>query len=211
MTPEELASRHPKLYHVTSPGAWKAIARHGLWSTAKLVELFEDRRAELTTARRPTEVRLEHPAHGTAILNDNLPLRERALASCLDDGLSPRDWVRMLNERVFFWADTSGLDSLLGARMNRGRQRDVLVFDTLRLVQAHAQRVEITPINSGSTLRKPARRGLTTFTPILSVGYGEWQRQRGMRDRIREVIVRGGIPDIERYFCGFLPARSHMA
>ena len=52
MTPEELASRHPKLYHVTAPGAWKTISKLGLWSASRLLELFEDRRAELTMTRR---------------------------------------------------------------------------------------------------------------------------------------------------------------
>lgn len=203
MTPEELAQRHPKLYHVTSPGAWKQIQARGLLPAARLVDLLEpdeSRRILLTTTRRPTEALLEHPVHGRAILNDNLPLSERALASCLDDGLTPRDWLRMLNDRVFFWASEDGLDRLLGAKMNRGRRRDVLVFDTCRLARVHAERIEISPINSGSTIRRPARRGLTTFTPLLAKSYREWQQQRGRRDRIVEVVVRDGVPDIERYF-----------
>ena len=202
MTPEELASRHPKLYHMTSPGTWPAIKMRGLLPAVALLELHEDdegRRLELSTRRRPIEVRLEHPVHGTAILNDNLPLSERALANCLDDGLTPRDWLRMLNERVFFWADANGLGRLLTARMNRTRSRQILVFDTLGLARAHADRVEISPINSGATIRKPARRGLTTFTPILAKSYDAWRRQRGQRDRIVEVTIRGGVPDIARY------------
>ncbi len=204
MTPEDLARRHPKLYHVTSPGAWETIARRGLLPTTTLLGLFEvdgPRRVQLTTARRPVEVRLEHPVHGTALLQDNLPLSERALAGCLDDGLTPQDWLRLLNERVFFWADENGLARLLRARMNRGRPREVLVFDTLGLARAHAERVEISPINSGATIRRPARRGLTTFTPLLAKSYADWQTQRGRRDRILEVVVRGGIPDIERHLC----------
>lgn len=214
MTPEELARRYPKLYHVTAPGAWQTISKLGLRPACELVELFgnkESRSAGLTTSRRPKEVPLEHPVHGTAILNDNLPLSERALASCLDDGLSPPDWLRMLNERVFFWAETSGLDSLLGAKMNRNRRRDVLVFDTLALARTHVERIEISPINSGSTIRKPARRGLATFTPLMAKSYSAWQQQRGGRDRIREVVVRGGILDIERYFLGLLPDKLRVA
>jgi hypothetical protein len=199
MTPEELAALHPKLFHVTAPGAWETISRLGLLPATALVALFEDRRVHLTTTRRPTEIPLVHPVHGTAILNDNLPLSERALAACLDDGHTPQDWLRILNERVFFWAGEDGLDRLLRARMNRTRPRDVLIFDTLDLVEAHAEQVEISPINSGATVRRPARRGLTTFTPLLAKGYSEWQRQRGRRDRILEVVFRGGVPDIGRY------------
>lgn len=202
MTAEELAARHPRLYHVTTPGAWAVISRLGLLPTSALLGLFEvdaPRRAELTTKRRPREVRIAHPLHGTAVLNDNLPLSERALASCLDDGLTPQDWLGLLNGRVFFWADAKGLDRLLDARMNRNRPRDVLVLDTLGLARAHAERIEISPINSGSTIRRPARRGLATFTPLLAKSYAEWQRQRGRRDRILEVTVCGGVPDIARY------------
>ena len=202
MTPEELAERHPRLYHVTTPGAWASIARLGLLPPVALLDLFEvepARRHELIAARRPAEVRVEHPAHGTAILNDNLPLREPALAGCLDDGLTAQDWLRLLNARVFFWADTDGLARLLGARTNRGRAREVLTFDTLGLARAHAARVELSPINSGSTIRRPARRGLATFTPLLAMGYARWRRQRGGRDRILEVVVRGGVCDISLY------------
>jgi len=202
VTPEELAARHPRLYHVTSPGAWASISRLGLLPASALLELFEveaARRRALTTARRPAEARIEHPALGVAILTDNLPLSERALAGCLDDGLTPQDWLRLLNARVFFWADADGLARLLGARTNRRRRREVLTFDTLGLARAHADRVEISPINSGSTIRKPARRGLATFTPLLAKGYADWRRQRGGRDRILEVVVRGGVPDIARY------------
>lgn len=202
MTPEQLAERHPRLYHVTSPGAWASICRLGLLPPSELLALFEvpaARCGELTALRRPAEIRIEHPAHGVAILNDNLPLSARALAGCLDDGLTPQDWLRLLNGRVFFWADADGLARLLGARMNRGRAREVLSLDTLGLARAHAERMEISPINSGSTIRKPARRGLGTFTPLLAKSYPDWRRQRGKLDRILEVVVRGGVPDIARY------------
>ena len=199
MTPKELAARHPLLYHVTTPGAWASIARLGLLSPSTLLRLFETdaaRLLELTTKRRPAEVHIAHPTHGTAVLNDNLPLSETALAGCLDDGLTAGDWLGILNARVFFWADANGLARLLEARINRGRPREVLAFDTLGLARAHAERIEISPINSGSTIRRPARRGRATFTPLVATGYAEWRRQRGQRDRILEVVVRDGVPDI---------------
>jgi hypothetical protein len=199
MTPEELAALHPRLFHVTTPGAWPSIARHGLLPSAALAELFgiapADRAAMLRT-RRPTEVTLRHPVHGQAVLNDNLPLSERALAACLDDGLSPADWLGMLNARVFFWADEQGVARLLNARMNRARPREVLEVDTLSLARAHADRTELCPINSGATIRRPARRGLGTFTPLGAMAYRDWQRRRGGRDTILEVVVRGAVPDI---------------
>ena len=202
VTPEELAARHPRLFHVTTPGSWPLIARHGLLPAAALLELFEvepARREALVARRRPASVPIRHPVHGEAAITDNVPLSEAALARCLDDGLTPADWLRMLNARVFFWADRARLDGLLNARLNRGRARDVLTFDTLGLARAHAARMEICPINSGSTIRKPARRGLTTFTPLSAMEYRDWQRRRGGRDVIVEVTVRGGVPDAARH------------
>jgi hypothetical protein len=202
VTAEELAALHPRLFHVTSPGAWPLIERHGLLSTEALLDLFEvedTRRQSLLGQRRPAEVPIAHERHGTAVLNDNLPLSARALERCLDDGLSPADWLRLLNARVFFWADEDGLARLLSARMNRGRRRAVLVFDTLALVADNAARVELCPSNSGATIRKAARRGLATFTPLSAMGYREWRARRGGRDRILEVVVRGGVPKAARY------------
>ena len=202
VTPEELAARHPRLYHITTPGAWPLIARHGLLPTAALLDLFgldPARREALVSRRRPESVPLRHPSLGDVLITDNLPLSEAALARCLDDGLAPADWLRMLNARVFFWADRARLDALLNARLNRSRPREVLTFDTLGLARAHAARMEICPINSGSTIRKPARRGLATFTPLPAMEYRDWQRRRGARDVVVEVTVPGGVPDAARH------------
>lgn len=189
MTPEALAARHPRLFHLTAPGAIQGIVRHGLLPTSGLLDLFEvpmAARVPVEGARRPASVVLVHPVHGRAEITDNLPLHMRALAACLDHGLTPVDWLRMLNERVFFWADEAGLDRLLNARINRGRARDVLVLDTLGLVRALAERVALSTINSGSTVRRAARRGLSTFVPLLEHRSG----------RILEVTVVGGVTGI---------------
>ena len=202
MTPEELARLHPRLYHVTAPGAWPSIARSGLLSAARLVAHFDCGPGTLAD-RRPAEVTLRHSVHGTAILNDNASLHMRKLASCLDDGLTAHDWLAMLNDRVFFWADARGAERLLSARANRARAREVLVFDTLGLVRAHADQVEICPINSGATIHRAARRGRATFAPLLATDYAAWRRRRGLSrpDRIVEVVVRGGVPDIASHRC----------
>ena len=212
MIADELAALHPRLYHVTAPGAWECISRLGLMPACRLVEVFGEaiERNEFMTRRRPKEVPLTHAVHGTAILTDNAPLSETALAKCLDDELTPSQWLGMLNARVFFWADERRLQGLLDARTNRTRPRDVLMFDTLALARAHASKIEISPINSGSTIHRPARRGLSTFTPLLTCDYPAWQRQRGQRDRIAEVVVKGSIPDIAHYYRGMWPAGSSV-
>ena len=198
MTPEALAALHPRLYHVTTPGALPGILRHGLLPTSALLDLYavpHPSRGAIEAARRLDSVTLHHPLHGTATITDNLPLHVRALETCLDDGLRPVDWFRILNGRVFLWADETGMGRLLNSRLNRTRPRDVLVFDTLGIARACAGRVELSAINSGATIRRPARRGLATFTSLDRHLYPEWRRLRGRIDRILEVTVPGGIPD----------------
>ncbi|MBL8677290.1 MAG: hypothetical protein JNJ47_07755, partial [Alphaproteobacteria bacterium] len=176
MTPEELATRHPYLYHVTEPGAWKNIKQNGLLSTTRLLDLFEidkEKRMIIETNRRPSSVVIEHSRYGRAIINDNLPLNQQSLAKCLDHGLTPAAWLRILNSRIFFWANKDGLSRLLGARLNRNRVREVLIVDTLRLAKVYADQIELCPINSGATIRKAARRGLNTFSPLRQYSFNE--------------------------------------
>lgn len=202
MSPEELAAKHPALFHITRPQAVQSIRQHGLLSTSRLLDLFEvpaDERVRIEASRRPRSMLVSHPLHGTATITDNIPLSEIALEKCLDDGLKPADWLRTLNRRVFFWADEKNLTNHLGASAGRGEKRTVLVLDTLRLVTAHMERVELSAINTGSTIRKPARRGLLTFTPAGRHTYPEWQQLRGGRDRIKEITVVDGVPDVAAY------------
>ena len=198
MTPAELADRFPRLYHVTEPGAAASVRRLGLLTARDACALFEVGAHEtrrLTERRRPDPVPITHPDHGRLVINDNRPLSEVALAKCLDDGLTPADWLRILNGMVFFWPDADGVRSLLNARINRDRARDVLVFDTASLAAAHRDAVHLSPINSGSTIRKPARRGLATFSRAIDHDYRDWRRLRGGSDRVREIAVRGSVRD----------------
>ena len=211
MIPEELAERHPRLYHVTEPGAWLSIKKHGLLSTSHLLEMFEvkgEKRTLIETKPRPSTVLLEHPHHAKVIINDNTPLHEKALANCLDDNLTPADWLRILNARVFFWSSLEGLNRLLGARLNRGREREVLIVDTLSLAKAHAERIELCPINSGVSMRKAARRGHSTFTPMLKHSYTDWSKLRGRRDHILEVTVLKHVLDIAQHTLEVVSSKS---
>jgi hypothetical protein len=213
MSPQELAEKHPRLYHLTSPEALPNIRKLGLLPTSALLTAFGvsgEQRSVYERRRRPETMLLSHPVHGTAQITDNLPLTEKALATCLDDGLKPADWLLMLNVRVFFWPDVYNLSNHLSARFNRGRERLVLVLDTCKLAQAYAAHMELTPINTGSTIRKPARRGLATFTPMLDHSYKDWRKLRGGNDSLREVTVKGGIADIAPYLIeSYLSSERH--
>ena len=213
MYPEELAARHPRLYHLTDPEALPGILRHGLLPTSCLLSLFEvsvQERSRIEGQRRPAGVRLTHPVHGQATITDNLPLSMTALSSCLDDRLTAEDWLHILNRRVFLWADQGGLSRLLGARLNRNRARAVLVLDTLSLARRYAACIELSPINSGATIRRPARRGLSTFTPMLRHSYDDWRRLRGGRDRVLEVTVVGRITDVADHLLDVRHVIGHL-
>ncbi len=208
MTPEELAAMHPRLYHATDAANLDGILRHGLLSTSRILNLFgapDEERAAFTRRRRRDRVTLAHPDRGVAMITDNSPLHQGNLARCLDDGLSVEDWCTKLNERVFFWVDERSLHRLLNAVASRQRDRVVLVFDTESLAQAYAGQIELSPINSGSSLRKPARRGHATFAPLLRQSYAEWRQLRVERgekttpDTIKEVTVLGGIEHVEHF------------
>jgi hypothetical protein len=203
MTPEELAALHPRLYHLTRPDAVPGILRHGLLPPLALLDLHGADPATRATvlARRPDSVPLVHPVHGTAWITDNAPLDDRKLQGVLDDDLTPDDWRLMLAERVFLWPDEAHALHLAGARLYRHQPRALLVLDTLSVASAHAERVAISPINSGQTLYVPARRGRSTFAPLSSTDYAQWRRARPTKglDSIKEVTVTGGLPDIRRH------------
>lgn len=218
MTPAELAALHPRLFHLTRPDAVDAILRHGLLPPLTLLDLHEADAATRAAvlARRAASVPLSHLLHGTAWITDNAPLEDAKLAAVLDDGLSPNDWRRMLAERVFLWPSEEHALRLAGARLYRDKPRALLVLDTLSLAEAHAERVAISPINSGQTLYVPARRGRATFAPLLATDHAAWRRARGTKgpDQIKEVTVVGGVPDLRRHLLevrALAPRRAGVA
>ena len=203
MTPEELAAIVPRLYHLTAPDAVRGIRARGLLTPEAIADragLDAEARERLLTRRRPKEVRLEAGGEHY-VVNDTAPLFTDKLAAVLQDGLAPADWLAMLNARTFFWADERFARSLRAARNNRDRPRALLVLDTLSLARAHGDRMELCPINSGATLHTPPPRGLATFAPLADLDYDAWRRARRERgekkglDAIKEVTVRGGVPD----------------
>ena len=206
MTPSELAALHPRLYHITSVGSWELISRIGLLSTYSLLAKFggdEARVAELTKKRRPKCVQLSHESFGDIQISDNLPLSEKKLLSCLDDGILPSQWFEMLNRRVFFWVDRKKIDGMANSNGGRKRSLEVLEFDTLSLASDNFKNTEITRFNTGNTNHKAAQRGLGTFSRLADVSYADWRRNRSKikktLDNIAEVTVVCGIENISRH------------
>ncbi len=201
MTPEELARVSPRVYHMTWEGAWPSIQRHGLLSTAALLDLFEvdgERREELEAAHRPKAVEIRHRKHGVATLRDQKPMSDAGLRRCLEDRLEPADWYRLLNQRVFFWATRERLETLLAARAYRNYRHTVLTVDTQQLVKRCADRIELTTMNTGCTVPFAWPRGLAAFAPIRDFDYEASRKKRGSK-AIAEVAVLYGVPEIAEF------------
>ncbi|WGH77235.1 DUF7002 family protein [Jannaschia ovalis] len=198
MTLEAFAARHPTLWRLSPRGSADGIRRHGLLSAATLAA-----RAGVTlpTGRRRRAMPFALPDGTPVQVTDNSPLSEAKLARVLDDGLTPADWIAMLNARVFFWPDRR-----LGAGNLRARRRFGYVdewhrFDTAAVLAPAWDRAEIAPFNTGATLHTPPRRGHATFAPLDGLDLAEWRERRRRagavqgRDAVREVTVRGDLPE----------------
>lgn len=205
MTDEELETLIvdcPHLYHMAMRQSWPSIQKHGLLPTEALLDLWEvggEVRTELTTRRRPKSVAISHAVHGQAVVRDQIPMHDHHLAKCLRDGLTPIDWHKRLNERVFFWLTEQRLERLLCAGAYRVDEHVVLKVDTRSLIEAHRGTIELSPMNSGCTMPFPHPRGADTFLPIDKYPYALWRSKRRASEAVVELTVIGGVPDIQAH------------
>ena len=190
MEPDRLAALHPVLYHMADAHNFESLERRGLLSTSALLDelgVSGDARVELEAAHRPNTVALTG-TDGTVYVRDQHPLEPAALAACLDN-VSPGDWYRTLNARVFFWPTQDRLERMLKA-YGRSEQA-ILEVDTVGLLERYADRLELSHINSGyASSRYPAaKRGRYTFVPLSEYAYSA-------KNKIAEVTVLGAVPDV---------------
>ena len=208
---DELLLDCPVLYHMAERESWPSIQRHGLLSTAALLDLFEvkgARREIIEARRRPGNVVIEHPRHGRAVVRDQKPMDDAGLLRCLQDGLVPEDWYRLLNARVFMWLTRDRLLRLLTARPYRALEHDVLELDAASLVAAYRDRITLSPINTGATKPFPRDRGRDTFLPIADYPYASWRERRKAGERVVELAVTGGVRDVGRFVRRVLTMRG---
>ena len=204
--PQSLPER---IYHLAEASNWPSIQRVGLHCASALFDhaaVSLQRRSQLERRQRLTHSTLP----GGVQIRDQRPLPARALASCLV-GLSPAEWYAMINARVFFWLDSRRLN-----RQRRAcgtRPQIVLTLDSKRLIDAYAERVEMTAINSGNARRKPAVRGAATFVSYRDWTHSRWAveayglriRQRPRSHRPVELTVLGSIPDAMTFIVDTCP------
>jgi hypothetical protein len=201
LTSDYIGRRWPRLFHMAEAGSWPSIQRHGLLSTSALLDLFEidgARRAAIESARRPVSVPISHPVYGTAHIRDNKPINATVLARTLV-GMTSSEWYRTLNARVFFWFTEDRLDRLRNAPAYRDRNHDILTIDTAALLDVHADRVELAPINTGAVFAgAKVTRGIDTFQPIDRYPWLERCRTASA-EPIVELTVPYSLTDVDRF------------
>src|ERR1043165_7410027 len=176
-------------------GSWPSIMKHGLLSTTALLDLFQISGADRRSLEEQLRLRSEpirHPEYGKAVVRDQKPMTEPGLRNALQDGLSQREWLLILNSKAFFWLTRARLDGLLSARPYRALRRDVLTVDTKLLLERHSSRVRLCHMNSGCTQRSHPR-GRRTFLPMEEYPFGSPGFDVGRRVEVgRGVQAPGG-------------------
>jgi hypothetical protein len=183
-------------------GAWPAIQKDGLMSAKALIEAYDvslEEREKLGSVRRRQSIPLTHPHRPGAVLRDQKPMSDGALCKCLEDDLTPRDWYELLNSRTFFWLSRDRIWRLLGARAYRGIAQTVLTIDTASLLDAHRERIWLSPMNSGSTIYSALPRGPNTFKRTEDFPFTDRAATRGPAANVVELLVEDSVPDIANH------------
>lgn len=161
---EELLSDCPLLYHMAERGSWPSIQRRGLLSTTALLDLYGVagvERARIEQQHRPAAILVTDPVLPGAVIRDQIPMDDRGLRRCLPSHLSPSDWYRLLNEKVFFWLTRERLLRLLGAGAYRAKAHDVLEVEARSLVRAYVNAILAHPRLSLCGMASKAAQGRT--------------------------------------------------
>ena len=180
-------------------GSWPDIKRNGLLSTSALLDRYGvtgSTRVALEEAHRPDKVTLGGVGD-QVVLRDQKPMQPARLQPALRDGLTSEQWYRLLNAKVFMWAEEHRLLRLLRARHYRSLEHVVLTLDTASLVAAHEKTVWLSPMNSGNTFPMPALRGTDTFLRIAD--YPTKVSRPAPHKPVVEVCVDYSIPDIAEH------------
>jgi hypothetical protein len=167
MDVEKLIERYPTIYHMAEAASWPSIRQHGLLSASEVLRRAGSPSA-LHSAFRAEKVSVQVPEMGVVVLRDQKPMAAKRLEMALTDDTTPGEWYRLINDRVFLWAQEKRLLGLLNAKEYRHLEHDVLTVDTASLLAAHAERVSLCHMNSGNTFPIPHHRGRDAFRRIAS-------------------------------------------
>lgn len=204
MNADLFAATFPKLYHMAHKDSWDGIQQHGLLSTTALLDLFEmsgGERSGIEAAMRKTCIRIQHPKHGIAVIRDQKPIMsDKKLASALGDSATPEQWYRLLNTKAFFWVLPERLRQLRNAQEYRAQPQLVLTFDTRRIVDDHADRIWLCPMNSGACKPFAHPRTPDIFQRLADYDFKFWRKRKGGAQKaVVECTVEHMLPNVEKY------------
>jgi hypothetical protein len=190
MNPDRFIELCPSLWHVGPEGSWDGIVRHGFRTAAQLIrraDLDEERAAELWTKPRPESVRLTVDG-APVVLRDQEPLfRKKDAASILGDGTDAEDWVRILNSRMYLFAERAPMETFRDRYVQRDGAQDVLTISPWRLVQTAGSRVQLASQNTAAIARKAGvQKEHETFSSVVAFP----------NRRPKEVTVIDGLDDL---------------
>lgn len=195
MLAKNVISRYPTIYHMAEAGTWESIRKHGLMSTSAVLDHHQVNGA----ARVPFET--QHRAAMAKVgelegivLRDQIPMPPKRLEQALVDGTTPQQWYRLINGKVFFWAQEHRMHRLLNYYGDT--EHDVLQVDTESLLAAHADDIWLCHMNSGNTLPIPHHRGIDVFKRIDA--YPETRTGRPTKEVV-ELVVDYAVPKIANY------------
>src|SRR4051812_16886855 len=113
MRAEDFIRHHPELYHVARADTWPSIVSRGLLGASAALDHFGilgPARLRFESAHRNESMSI-FPGHPTdIILQDQKAMPpDRLEAALFGTGLTPEDWYRTMNTKVFFWASWEAL------------------------------------------------------------------------------------------------------
>lgn len=192
------AERFPRLFHATFEENIPVIMRRGLLCAADLVSqtgLSVQVIENMLSERRADLVEIALPGGDTAILRDQIPLRLFHLERRYPH-ISTTEYCIKLSRRLFFWC-SDAKRTATSSNEYRGRGQDTLIFDTAKLLQDHADRIELCRVNSGTLLMPSGvgseenRNPATMFVRIRECSWA--------MASIKEVTLVGSLLDPVRY------------
>jgi hypothetical protein len=190
-----LARLRPKLFHITSPGAYRSIFDHGLMSTALLLETYgwkPEAIDELVTTPRSDYVTIEGiDGRDPARLIHQRPINPAVLGKSLAlTGTTESDYLRLLANRVFLFPSDDTATGFREALLADGPV-DVLTINTFTMLKTAEDRVEVSRHNSGASPRSPIAKGRQTWLPL-----DQFERRVA---EIKEVTVVDRLDDVETF------------
>ena len=189
---ERLVSAYPKVFHMAQCGSWPNIREHGLLSTTALLDLFQktgEERLKIESQWRPCSIQIDHPKYGKAVVRDQKPARPDWMERVLE-GVTPEQWYKFLNGKVFFWLTEENVKKMLNAPPYAKSCHDVITVDTRLLVDRHLDRITLCRINSGFARYGLGKRNFATFQGIEDYPLGPKKKAP------RELAVEYGVPGI---------------